>query len=147
MPGSDGVVSGWKFGEFEASVVAGDGKKGSLEDREVALHPRMDVAFDGDEFFTLVGVGKRRRTRRLDLVPLAIDFGERMDVVGERVAVRDFHLLAGAKGQHVRSVMAINLVKDDGRGWNAGGWRSSRGDIDNDVAQRVVGSRENGFRK
>ncbi len=70
--------------------------------REVAVHPRMNVALHGDEFLLFELFRKRRRSRRLRLVPLMIYFGERMDVVRGLIVVNDFQFLVGLKSQNVR---------------------------------------------
>ena len=90
----------------ETAVVSGHREERSLENHKVAQHPGMEIAFYGDELFLIIGVGKRWRAGGLDLVPFAIDFGERVNVVGKRIAVGDPDLLANAKGADLGGVLA-----------------------------------------
>jgi len=87
MPSSNNIMARRKVREREAAVFVGDGKVTRLHDDKVAIHPRMYVAFDMDELFLIVRVGKRGRTRRLHLIPFAVDFSERVNIVSERIAV------------------------------------------------------------
>src|SRR5215472_5731536 len=107
----------------------------------------MKVAFHGDELFFLVGIRERRRAWRLNFVPLAVDLGERMDVVGKRVAVGNAHFLARAEGHHVRGVSTIILIEGDRGGGNRTGSRGAAGDVDNNVTQRFSRTGEKSVRK
>src|ERR1700757_4910357 len=106
MPGGDGVAAGRKIEQSEAPVVTRDGKIRRPQYREVSLHPGMKVALHRDELLVFVCVGEGRRASGLNLVPLAVYLRERMNVVGERVAVGNFHLLADAENEDVRGVLA-----------------------------------------
>src|SRR5579864_9558439 len=89
LPGCDRVITGGQIPDFEAAVFGGDGKKWMLEDRDVASHPRVDVALHRNcDFFT-----RKRRTERkpgrLCLVELAIVVRRRMDVVRRWIRIDD----------------------------------------------------------
>ena len=87
MPSSNNIMAWRKIGENETAVFAGDSKVTRLHYDKVPIHPRMDVAFDMDELFLIIRVGKRGRARRLHLIPFAVDFSERVNIVSERIAV------------------------------------------------------------
>src|ERR1700751_4592830 len=99
----------------------------------------MQVALHGNELFVFVGVGEGRGALGLNLVPLAVDLGEGMNVVGERVAVGDFHFLAHAKHQNVGGVLAALPIAKDGGGGTRAGIGRAFGNINDDVADRVAG--------
>src|ERR1700757_835334 len=101
VPGGDGVAAGRKVRNREYSVLAGNGKIRGFQDGEVSLHPGVQIALHRNELFILVGVREGRGAWWLEFVPLAVELGEGMNVVGERVAVGDFQLLAGADGEDV----------------------------------------------
>src|ERR1700757_916341 len=99
VPGGYGVAAGRKVRNREYSVLAGNGKIRGFQDGEVSLHPGVQVALYRNELFVFVGVRERRGARGLKLAPLAVDLGEGMNVVGKRVVVGDFQLLACTKGE------------------------------------------------
>lgn len=120
VPGGDDVMARGKVREREMAVVIGDGEMSGFQDNEITLHPGMNVALDGNEFLVVEGIGKRRGSRQLHLVPFAIDSGQRVNVVREGVAVGNSDFLADADGKDVGGVVAVLLVKD-------GRWTSSWG--------------------
>jgi hypothetical protein len=81
----------------------------------------------------------------LKLVPLAVDFGEGMNVVGERVAVGDFQLLAGTKGEDMGGVLAALLIEKHRTGGNGAWIGSTLGNINDDVADRIARANNQGF--
>ena len=96
----------------KTAVVTGDRKMAVLHHDKVTAHPRMNVAFDRNKFLVLVGIGKGGRAGELHLVPFAVDFGERVNIVRKGIAVRDLDFLADAHSEHMRRVVAALLVKD-----------------------------------
>src|SRR5580700_10605546 len=93
-----------------------------LEYGNIAPHPGMNVAFDGDRnFFPREGF-LRRGARSLCLVPLPVVCRQRMNVVQGGVAVDHLQLLIGPYRQNVWSVHAAFLL-DDSR---LTGWRVKR---------------------
>src|SRR6202521_3554754 len=80
--GSDGVLARRQIGKLKAAVFAGNRVVGILQHREGAMHPGMDIAFHGDHFRLVIFVGDWRSAGRLRLIPLAVNFGKRMNVVG-----------------------------------------------------------------
>jgi hypothetical protein len=118
-----------------------------FENNEIALHPGMNVAFDRNELFMIVGVGESGCAGRLHFVPFAIDLGERMDVVGERVAIRDVEFLTDAKGEDMGRVVAALLIKGCGSGRGGSIVTSSGRDVDDHVAKRIIGTGDHIFRE
>src|SRR5262249_5065464 len=112
--GGNGGMAGREIGKREAAIVAGDGKMAGAKYGKVPFHPGVDIALDVDKLLAVVGVGKWRRAGRLDLVPLAVDLGEWVDVMGEGIAVGDLHFLAHAKCQNVGRVVAALLIVENG---------------------------------
>src|SRR5208283_5546228 len=96
VPGGDGVLPRGKLRQGERAIFTGHGEMAGLQYREIPLHPRMDVALHGDEFFLVISVGERGSLCRLDAVPFAIDLGQRMNIVRERVAIGEADVLAHA---------------------------------------------------
>src|SRR5579859_784039 len=70
-----------------------------------------------------------------------------MDVVGERVAVGDFHFLAGAEGQDVRGVLAALLVEKNGSRGNGAWIGGALGNVNHDVADGIPETEEERFGK
>ncbi len=73
-----------------------------LKNRESAAHPGVNVALYVNHLRLVVFRNDRRRTRRLRLIPLLVNFGERMNIVRSLIIVGDLQLLIGLKRQHVR---------------------------------------------
>src|SRR2546427_752769 len=85
-----------------ASVFAGDLEIGIIEDGDISLHPRMDVALHGDgNFGTREALHNRRRPRGLRFVPFAIVHGDGMDIVGGRIGIDDREGLARLQRENV----------------------------------------------
>lgn len=146
VPGGDDVMARRKIRERELAVFVGDGKMPGFQNDEIALHPGVNVALDGNEFLMVVGIGKRWSARQLHFVPFAINAGERVDVVRKGVAVGDADLLADADGEDVGGVMAVVLVKD---GRCASSWGSvviSGRNVDDNVTKGVAGTGDDVFR-
>jgi len=138
MPGGNDVVARGEIGKRKAAVVVSDSKVAGFEDDEIALHPRMNVAFDENNFFAIVGIGKGRSAGGLHLVSFAIDFGEGMNVVGEGIAVGNADFLAGAQGQNVGGVVTAVLIEDRWRQGCCGVVVVAGGDMYDDIAEGVV---------
>src|SRR5713226_3071836 len=111
VPSLDGVGARRQVLQREAAASAGDLEVGALEHGDVALHPRVNVALHRDGHFL---AGKALRNRRsaggLGLIPLAVELGNRMDIVGGLVVVADFERLASLQPDHARAVHAALLV-------------------------------------
>jgi hypothetical protein len=56
MPGSDGVFSCRQIGQAEHPILSRHGKVPRLQDHEISLHPRMDIAFHRNDLFFFIGV-------------------------------------------------------------------------------------------
>src|SRR5580700_9050451 len=145
MPGGDDIMTRWKIGEREAAIIAGDREVAGFQHNEIALHPRMDVAPDGDELLVIVGVGERRRAWGLHFIPFAIDFSEGMNVVSKRISVGNFDFLANPNCENVCGVVATFLVESCRRRMREWFVVDARGNIDHDVAKSISGTDENGF--
>src|ERR1700760_2321548 len=115
VPGGQRVMPGRQFRQTEVPGIVGNREEAVLHNREVSLHPWVNVAFHRNKLFLLVGIRKGRDARRLNFVPLAINAGNRVDVVRERVAVGNFNFLADAECQHMRGVVAALLVENSRR--------------------------------
>ncbi|MGC1452957.1 MAG: hypothetical protein WA830_23245 [Candidatus Sulfotelmatobacter sp.] len=89
----------------------------------------MNIAFNGNELFVFVGVGKRRRFRRLDAAPFAIHLGERMDVVSYWVAIPDLDLLTDSDRENMHLVAAAFLIEGRSAGRAHIGIRLASGDV------------------
>src|SRR5258708_37804077 len=61
-----------------------------------------------------------------------------MNVVGERVAVGDFHFLAGAEGEDMRGVLAALLIEYDGSGRNRTRVGRALGNVHDHVADGIA---------
>src|SRR5271167_3326731 len=72
LPRSDGVFPRRKITKTKLARFARHGVVGVLEDSEIAMHPRVNVALHGDEFCLVVFLDDRRCSRWLRLVPLAV---------------------------------------------------------------------------
>src|SRR5580704_3082392 len=81
VPRSDGVLARGQIGKLEVSTLGGDRVVRILQHRERSVHPRMNVALYGDKLRLVVFVHDRRRSRWMRFVPLAVDLGQRTDVV------------------------------------------------------------------
>ena len=147
LPGGDRIFSWRKIGEAEGTVFAGDREVVGLQDGEIPLHPGMNVALYGNELFVFVGVRESRNTGRLDAVPLAVDFSERMNVVGKRIAIGNSDVLTSMHGQHVGGVVAVVLVKEYRTNRCGGGVRRPRGNVDDHILEGVARAGKDGFRQ
>src|SRR5579862_625923 len=73
VPGRDGVGSRRYILERKGAIVASNLKIGAAEHSDVSLHPRVNVALDGDgHFLTGEALINGGGSRRLRLVPLAV---------------------------------------------------------------------------
>src|ERR1700680_4741699 len=81
MPCRDRVFTGGQIVQRKCTALPSHRIMRSLQHYKVAVHPRMDVAFDRDELFSRKHLRKRCCSRRLRFIPLAICGGQRMDVV------------------------------------------------------------------
>src|ERR1700736_3948510 len=111
MPCRHCVLSRRQVRQAEAAILTGNSVVRILEYCKVAVHPGMDVALHGDKLGLIVFVDNGRSARGLRLVPLAIDLGKWMDVVGSLVVVDNFQRLIHLKSEHVGNVLAAFLVK------------------------------------
>ena len=145
MPRGDDIMAWGEVGKREAAVLTGNGEMAGLQDDEVAFHPGVNIALDMDELFVIVGIGEGRSAGRLHLVPLAVDLGERVNVVGERIAVGDANFLTDPESQDVGGVVTALLIEKDGCGGNGGIAGVTGGNVDNDVAKGVAGSSDDVF--
>src|ERR1700751_1785284 len=100
----------------------------------------MHIALHRNELFLIELLAERRSARRLGLVPLAIYFGQRMNVVRRLIVVHNLQLLAGFHREHMWEILTAFLRKGDGLGGSAGLIRSSGRDVDNNVLQYIVRS-------
>src|SRR6266403_2672920 len=97
---------------------------GVLEHRKRPVHPGVDVAFHGDEFHLVVLIHDGRCARRLRFVPLAVDLGERMDVMRGLIFVENLEWLGHLKRKDVRYVTAA-LLGEYRRWWRRRLFRGS----------------------
>src|ERR1700674_938002 len=81
MPCCDRVLAGGQVRKTEAAIPAGDGVMRILQNCELAVHPRMDVALHRDELRLVEFFGKRRSPGRLRLIPLVVDLRQGVNVV------------------------------------------------------------------
>src|SRR4051812_39742599 len=111
MPGRERVRSRRNVLESEAAVISGDLEIWIPHDRNVGLHPGMNVALDrNSNFFAREGLVQGSGSRRLRLVPLAIIHRNRMNVVRGLIGIGDVQSLANAKSHNVRRILAALLV-------------------------------------
>jgi hypothetical protein len=75
MPCSDRIFAGRKFRQLELAVLSGNSKVPGFQNDKIGLHPSVNIALYGDEFFFVVRVGEWRGASRLNPVPLAVDLG------------------------------------------------------------------------
>ena len=88
MPGLQQIGSRGHPGQIEGSLPSGDGKVGMRNNPDPGAHPGVNVAFDPDHHFWVAETTLEGRIFwRLTLVPVAVDLGEWMNVVGQRVGV------------------------------------------------------------
>src|SRR5277367_4757111 len=87
--------------QLEFAVFCGYCEEWVFEDCYVALHPWVDVAFYRDGYF-LAGEGfiQWRGAWGLRLVPFAIVFGRRVNIVSRLIVVLYFDGLAGHQGHY-----------------------------------------------
>ena len=147
VPCGDGVAAGRKIRQNEAAVVAGDGKIRGPYYGELTLHPWVQVALHGNELLVFIGVSEGRRARGLNLVPLAVYFRERVNIVGERVAVGDSDFLADAEDEDMRGELTALLVEEYGRRGSGARIGGAFGNVHDDVADRVAGTDDERFGK
>src|SRR5215469_1958389 len=114
LPGFDRVRSGRKVLDFELAILACHSVVRVLENENIALHPRMDVALHRDGHFgARKAIVDRSGPRRLGLVPLAIVFWHWVDVVRSLIVVLHFERLPGHQGDNVRVIHTALLVERD----------------------------------
>src|SRR6266403_179462 len=111
VTGCDCVLAGRKIRQTETAIVAGNGVVRVFQDGKCAVHPWMHIAFHRNEFGLVVFVEDRRGARGLGLVPLAVNFGQGMNVVRGLVVINDFQGLVNLKSEDVRNILATLLVK------------------------------------
>ena len=114
MPRFDRVSSRRQVLQRKLSIFRSDRVVGILEHENVTLHPGVHVALHRYGHF---GAAERvvdgSGTWRLRLIPLAIVFRHRVNVVGGLVVILDFECLAGHQGDDVGVVHATLLVEHD----------------------------------
>src|ERR1700726_232687 len=113
LPSCDRVTSGRNAVNGISAAVVGGGVW-PFHYRVVAVHPGMNVAFNGNHFRCLPALHDRRRSRRLRFVPGNVPrhwIRQRMNVVSCLVAGGDFEVLASIHRQNVRDIHATLLVK------------------------------------
>ena len=113
MPGGDSVLAGRQVRQLEDPSTLAHVVVRRLEHGKVAMHPGMDAALHGDEFFLLVLLGNGRRAGRLRFIPLAVRFGLRVYVVRGRVAIDDLEFLVRVHDHNVRKILAAFLLESD----------------------------------
>jgi hypothetical protein len=90
-----------------------------IENTDVSVHPAMNIALDGDHdlgFYELAI--ERRIARSLAMIPLAIQVGHGMNVVGYGIGIDYLEGLIGLETNDARVKPAAALI-DDNRCW----WR------------------------
>src|SRR5712675_451969 len=144
VPGSDSVFAGRNIRQTETAIVAGNGVVRIFQDSKRAVHPWMHIAFHRNEFGLVVFVEDRRRTRGLGLVPLAVNFGQGMNVVRCLVVINDFQRLVNLKGKDVRNILATLLVKGCRLARGGVVW-SARRNVHDHIFKAVAGSSHHRF--
>jgi hypothetical protein len=140
MPCGDGVITRRQVGQTEFAVLPRDGKVACFHDHELALHPRVEIAFYGNEFFLVICVRESGRCRWLDSIPFAIHFCHGMNVVRDGIAVGDFDLLASLDRENVSGVMATLLIKRHRAGLTCGRFCFTGRYIYHDIRERITGA-------
>jgi len=100
MPNLNFVGSGWKIAYLEFPRRIRDSKKGIVEDKCVASHPRMHVADDRYHQLGLCEHLKNRRSRRICFVPRRVGVRHGVNVVVGRVTVVQFQPLSHHEGDY-----------------------------------------------
>src|ERR1700693_1791667 len=108
-----------------------------LQNRKPAVHPWVNIALHRNEFRLVELLLNIWRARWLRLIPLAVYFGQRMDVMRCLVCVHNLQFLAGMQRDYVRGVLTALLSKGHSLRRGIGVIRPCR-NVDNDVLQRVV---------
>src|SRR5258706_14208795 len=145
MPGSDRVLSGGQVRQLKIAAVLAYVVVIRREHREVAVHPGMYVTFHRDEFWFVVLLGNGRCPGRLRFSPVAVHFGQRVNVMRGLVVVEDLKFLIDVHGQNVRNVLATFLFVGDCLCRDLTiVWCYGR-NIHHHVVQRVVGTGDNCF--
>src|SRR5271154_3257425 len=137
MPCSDRIFAWRELREPELAVLSCNSKVSGFQNDKIGLHPSVNIALYGDEFFFVVRIRERRGARWLNPVPFPVNFGKRVNIVAKGIAVRDVHILPRSKGKHMCGVTAILLIERHRR---RGYWRGlgfSRGNIYHDIFQRI----------
>src|SRR5260370_12091354 len=107
---------------------------------KISLHPRVNIAFYWNELLVFVRVRKGRSSWRLYPVPLAVDLRHWMNIMGEGIAIGNLYVLPHVKRKHMRGVVAALLVEVHGSRGHRIVVRRTRGNIDNDILQRIAGT-------
>src|SRR4051794_6171514 len=81
------------------------------DNRDVRVHPTMDVAFHWNHDFRPTKFSHQRRiARALAVIPLTIKLCKRVNVVCDRVGVHSPKNLSGLKSNDARSEPAATLI-------------------------------------
>src|SRR6185503_16674562 len=116
-PGDDGVAACRDALDLERAVIFTHRIKRVSHHADVSLHPRMLIAFHGNQHFRAPeGFLEWRRAIRLRLVPFLVQLWCRVDVVLCGVAVCNTDFLIDLNAEHVWCVMATVLIELDCRG-------------------------------
>src|ERR1700674_3494806 len=137
VPSSDGVLAREQIGKIEATIFSGNRMVGVLQHRKSAVHPRMNVALHRDELHLVVLINDGRSARRLRVVPLAIDLGQRVDVVGGLILIQDFERLVHLKRKNMRPIAAA-LLRENCRLRGRSLIRRSCRNVHHDIYERIV---------
>src|SRR5580658_7927502 len=117
LPDSDGISARRKVLNAIRAVWLRDSEVGIVQDANPRVHPAMDVAFYGDHDFGLRKLARDRRVScALAVIPLAVELGHGVDVVRDRIGVRDFKDLAGLNAENSGLEPAAILVDLNGSG-------------------------------
>src|SRR6266851_910114 len=146
VEGSDGVLARRQIGQLEATVFSGNRIVRIFEHSERPVHPGMDVALHRDELGLVVLVDNGRRTWGLRLVPLVVDFCQRVNVVGGLIFIQDLEFLIDLKREDMRQIAAALLRENCCLRRRRLIWGSRR-NVHHHIFQRVVGTGYHGFRR
>lgn len=105
----------------------------------------MDAAFHRNEFLFIVALDNGRGTWHLGFVPLAIRFGQRVNVVRCLIAIDDAEFLIDMHGQNVRNVLTSLLLEGDGLRRDLVVVGGSGGNVNDYVIQAIVGASHDCF--
>src|SRR5262249_50739991 len=88
MPGLDNIIPRRHVGNLKLPRCPGNCKVGIVDNSYVGVHPTMNVAFyRNHDFLPGKFTHQWRVTRALAMVPLAVDLGKGMNIMGDRIGV------------------------------------------------------------